>query len=83
MTIDEPGHASPGTYTGHAAPEELEAAWETLHLRWLELGGVWTDVVHDRFEREHWAPLALRTQIAGQALGELRRLIAQARRNVR
>lgn len=83
MTIDETGHAARGTYTGHAAAEELEAAWETLRLRWLELGGVWADVVHDRFEREHWAPLEMRTLSAGQALGELRRIIAQVRRNVR
>ena len=67
----------------HNATVDLEAAWQTLRVRWQELGTVWTDVVRERFEREHWLPLEAQTQSTGQALAEIARVIAQAHRNVK
>jgi len=65
-----------------SALDELQAAWEALRTQWLELGEVWNDPVHERFAREHWAPLEKQTIATGQALGELLRMLAAAHRNV-
>lgn len=65
-----------------SAVEELQSAWEALRTQWLELGELWNDTVHERFAREHWAPLEKQTVAAGQALGELLRVLAAAHRNM-
>jgi len=65
-----------------SAVEELRGAWEALRAQWQELGELWNDPVHERFAREHWAPLEKQTFAAGQALGELLRVIAAAHRNM-
>lgn len=60
----------------------IEQGWQQVEACWEQTVKVWRDTSRERFEREHWRPLASAVRRALTALEELDFLIEQAYRDL-
>jgi hypothetical protein len=63
--------------------DHLQAALLALSQSWHGSGVLWNDSVRRDFEREYWDPLEAETRATQQAMAQLARVFAQARRDVK